>query len=177
VVNSTQSVTSGTIAATKNTTHAAVTKTEAAKAKTTTAVQNSGKKAVNTVGDVKNDAKNSADIKASADVKSNTQASGNINNSGSVQTDLNNGVSSGAAVEVNGGKVIDKTEKITTTAGNEVKDKTASTVQTTKDVKANTVSAAKSDVQAGKDAAGSVKTSGTVSATVKSESQVKTSHQ
>lgn len=150
----TTAVTKTTTVATNATTatvNAGLSKTTQVKTATSSTVNAGSKQALATTGEIKNDVKKTATVNAGTNVSSSSQGqvqAGSNNSSAGLNT--SNQLNAGADVNVNGGQLIDRTEK-TAVATTKV------TVETAKSVKGQAVSEIKSDVKAVKQTASSVK--------------------
>ena len=150
----TTAVTKTTTVATNATTatvNAGLSKTTQVKTATSSTVNAGSKQALATTGEIKNDVKKTATVNAGTNVSSSSQGqvqAGSNNSSAGLNT--SNQLNAGADVNVNGGQLIDRTEKAAAAT-------TKATVETAKSVKGQAVSEIKSDVKAVKQTASSVK--------------------
>ncbi len=156
-VNATSATTAATKAttvasqATSATVNAGLSKTAQVKTATSSTVNAGSKQALATTGEIKNNVKKAATVNAGTNVSSSSQAEaqgGSTNsNAGLIaSSDLN----AGAGVNVNGGKLIDKTERAAAAT-------TKATAETAQAVKGQASSEIKSDVKSVKQTASSDK--------------------
>ncbi len=166
--NAVAQTTQATSAITKSTAQIAVNKATEIKI-TTGATVNQAAGATN---DLKADVKNMSDVKGGTAVNTSANASGGIQtNNSSVQTGAGSNTTAGADMQINGSKVIDRTETASSTLANTVENKAQAAVQTTKEVKAQAVTDVKAASQATKETTASVKPQASVAAEAKSETK------